>query len=43
VRLWNTDLDRAVTHLCARLGDPLTSTEWSRLEPGIAFRPPCER
>ncbi|MDQ1287113.1 MAG: hypothetical protein QG622_678 [Actinomycetota bacterium] len=41
VRLWNTDLDRAVTRLCERLGDPLTPAEWARVEPDIPYRAPC--
>jgi hypothetical protein len=41
VRLWETDVDRAVTEICATVTSPLNTAQWDRHFPGQAYEPPC--
>jgi WD40 repeat protein/transcriptional regulator with XRE-family HTH domain len=40
-RLWTLDPNRAISQICAGIGDPLTSAEWNRYIPGSPYQQPC--
>ncbi|GAA2649838.1 nSTAND1 domain-containing NTPase [Paractinoplanes durhamensis] len=41
VTLWPTDEQQIVQSLCSSGGDPLTTTEWAKYVPGVAYRATC--
>ena len=41
VRLWDTDVSRAISRICATAWPRLTPAEWDRYLPGVDYRPPC--
>jgi WD40 repeat protein/transcriptional regulator with XRE-family HTH domain/ABC-type Fe3+/spermidine/putrescine transport system ATPase subunit len=41
VRLWLTSPALAASYVCSLAGTRLTSTEWARYIPALAYRPPC--
>ncbi|MEU4244909.1 helix-turn-helix domain-containing protein [Actinoplanes sp. NPDC026619] len=41
VTQWPTDEQQVVTSLCTSGGDPLTTSEWAKYVPGVAYRAVC--
>ncbi|MFI7673513.1 helix-turn-helix domain-containing protein [Actinophytocola sp. NPDC049390] len=40
-RLWLVDPQRAIDHVCATAGDPITSAEWDQYVQGLPYRSVC--
>ena len=41
VHLWDTNPATAEAAICANLGQPLTTTEWSAYVPDVPYHAPC--
>jgi WD40 repeat protein/transcriptional regulator with XRE-family HTH domain len=41
VWLWNIDPVKAISQICSHAGDPITTEEWDRYIPGLAYQAPC--
>jgi WD40 repeat protein len=41
VHLWDTGTGAASAAVCANLGQPITTSEWATLVPGVPYRAPC--
>ncbi|MGD8200360.1 helix-turn-helix domain-containing protein [Ornithinimicrobium sp. W1679] len=42
VRIWDTDVERALDWICGTTGVRLTEQEWADRLPGVPWTPPCE-
>lgn len=42
VRLWNLDVDEAISRICATTRGVLTADKWHEYLPRLSYEPPCE-
>jgi WD40 repeat protein len=42
-RLWDIDIDRTATRVCAVAYPRITRAEWGQYFPGLAYQPTCQQ